>query len=61
LSRGTAIGLALGEPADIPDAGAGDPGPSPPGKRETEVAQLDVYDRTNKQIAAWMAHRTSLC
>jgi predicted ATPase/DNA-binding CsgD family transcriptional regulator len=50
LSRGAAIGLALGEPVDVITSAP--TVPSPLGKRQTEVAHLISEGLTNKQIAA---------
>ncbi len=51
LSRGVAIGLALGEPAHGTAAAAGDAA-SPLRKRAAEVARLIADGLTNKQIGA---------
>jgi predicted ATPase/DNA-binding CsgD family transcriptional regulator len=50
LSRGAAIGLALGESVD--DTASSDTGASRLGRREKEVARLVTDGLTNKQIAA---------
>jgi predicted ATPase/DNA-binding CsgD family transcriptional regulator len=52
LSRGAAIGLALGEPADGAGAASGDPGAGLLGKREADVARLVAEGLSNKQIGA---------
>jgi predicted ATPase/DNA-binding CsgD family transcriptional regulator len=52
LSRGAAIGLALGEPARVTAAASGDTGAPPLGKREAEVAHLVADGLSNKQIGA---------
>jgi predicted ATPase/DNA-binding CsgD family transcriptional regulator len=52
LSRGAAISLALGERANVAAAASRDPGSSPLGKREAEVAELVADGLTNKQIGA---------
>jgi len=49
MSRGTAIALALGEPATTAPA-PDDTGTSPLGKREAEVARLVAEGLSNKQI-----------
>ncbi|MFC7387437.1 LuxR C-terminal-related transcriptional regulator [Sphaerisporangium rhizosphaerae] len=51
LSRGDAIALALGEPADEAAARA-DVGAAPLGKREAEVARLVAEGLSNRQIGA---------
>jgi DNA-binding CsgD family transcriptional regulator len=52
LGRDAAIGLALGEPAQVTATVAADPGASPLGKREAEVAHLVAEGLSNKQIGA---------
>ncbi len=52
LSRGAAIGLALGEPARAGAAAADGAGAVPLGKRETDVARLVAEGLSNKQIGA---------
>jgi len=52
LGRDAAIGLALGEPAQVTATAAADPGASPLGKREAEVAHLVAEGLSNKQIGA---------
>ncbi len=52
LSRGAAIGLALGEPARVSAAASGDAGAPPLAKREAEVARLVAEGLSNKQIGA---------
>ena len=51
MSRGAAIGLALGEPAAEATA-AGGTGASPLGRREAEVARLVADGLSNKQIGS---------
>ena len=50
LSRGAAIGMALGEPAHVAAAAPEDAGAGLLGKRETEVARLVAGGLSNKQI-----------
>ncbi|GAA3831554.1 LuxR family transcriptional regulator [Sphaerisporangium flaviroseum] len=50
LSRGAAIGLALGEPAHVAATASGEAGTAPLGKREAEVARLVADGLSNKQI-----------
>jgi DNA-binding CsgD family transcriptional regulator len=52
LSRGAAIRLALGEPAPVTNAAAGDTDHGPLAKREAEVRHLVADGLTNKQIGA---------
>jgi DNA-binding NarL/FixJ family response regulator len=52
LGRDAAIGLALGEPAQVTATAAADPEASPLGKREAEVAHLVAEGLSNKQIGA---------
>jgi len=52
LSRGTAIGLALGEPAHLAAAASDGAGTGPLGKREADVARLVADGLSNKQIGA---------
>jgi ATP/maltotriose-dependent transcriptional regulator MalT len=52
LSRGAAIGLALGEKAQVAAAAPGENGAGPLGKREAEVARLVADGMSNKQIGA---------
>jgi len=52
LSRDAAIRLALGDPAQVPDADSGRPGSSPLSKREADVIHLVADGLRNKQIAA---------
>jgi predicted ATPase/DNA-binding CsgD family transcriptional regulator len=52
LSRGAAIGLALGEKAQVATAAPGENGAGPLGKREAEVALLVADGMSNKQIGA---------
>jgi len=52
LSRGAAIGLALGESAQVPATPSDDAGQGLLGKREAEVAQLIAEGLSNKQIGA---------
>jgi predicted ATPase/DNA-binding CsgD family transcriptional regulator len=50
LSRSVAIGLALGEPAQIATAATDENGAGPLGKRQAEVARLVADGMSNKQI-----------
>jgi predicted ATPase/DNA-binding NarL/FixJ family response regulator len=50
LSRSTAIGLALGEPARGATSGSADQDGGPLGKRQAEVARLIADGLSNKQI-----------
>jgi predicted ATPase/DNA-binding CsgD family transcriptional regulator len=52
LSRSAAVGLALGEPAQIAAATSGQDGSGPLGKRQAEVARLIADGLSNKQIGA---------
>jgi predicted ATPase/DNA-binding CsgD family transcriptional regulator len=52
LGRDAAIGLALGEPAQVTATAAADPGASPLRKREAEVAHLVAEGLSNRQIGA---------
>ena len=52
LGRDAAIGLALGEPAQVTATAAADPWASPLRKREAEVAHLVAEGLSNKQIGA---------
>jgi DNA-binding NarL/FixJ family response regulator len=52
LTRDAAVGLALGEPADVAAAASDDIGAKLLGKREAEVARLVADGLSNKQIGA---------
>jgi DNA-binding NarL/FixJ family response regulator len=52
LGRAGAISLALGEPTQPTATAAADPGTSPLGKRQAEVAHLVAEGLSNKQIGA---------
>ncbi|HEV2029925.1 MAG TPA: helix-turn-helix transcriptional regulator [Candidatus Dormibacteraeota bacterium] len=52
LSRGAAIGLALGEPRHVAAAPSDSAAPGLLGKREAEVARLVAEGLSNKQIGA---------
>jgi DNA-binding NarL/FixJ family response regulator len=52
LTREAAVGLALGEPADVAAAASDGVGAKLLGKREAEVASLVADGLSNKQIGA---------